>query len=212
MLSESFYIFSFSSLKFSSKVVFSRSSTRSIHIYALSSQNFVHSFSIFLMLSTSIIFFLSHPILSSSGVLNILFNCRSSILVKNPLMTLLILNTCYSMVSYTTNGTYRISLHNFWTVTCVFCAIFSASSFTFWDLSVLSSTSFFSFITLSTFFATSHFSCRAISYSCCNLALSSVTLVNYLDAKSMWRLISCIIPTYKPCSTCIGICYASMFK
>jgi hypothetical protein len=111
MLSEYFYTFSYASLNLVSMTFIYVSSTRLVQIYALSSEIFFHSSSILLIFSIIVIISLSLPDLSYSTMCD----CKSSILVWNPLMNSLILEACSSMVDSTTNNTSKISLYNLWT-------------------------------------------------------------------------------------------------
>jgi hypothetical protein len=149
---------------------------------------------------------------SFGGVPDVLRDCKSSIFVWKILMTSPIFETCSSMVASITNGASRISLYNFWTTTFVFYAIFSASSISFKDFSPLSSVSFFTFIDLSTFSSTSLFSCRAFVYFCYVFVFLYISLINFLHASSTQSLISWIIPTFRICIMCVGICDNNMFR
>jgi hypothetical protein len=115
-----------------------------IHTYTLSSQIFMHSPSILLMLETVIISIISLPLHSFSGVPTIFLNHKSWICSLKPLLTSPIFSNLSSILASTTMGTLGISLYNFWTVAWVLYAIPSTTSFSLWKFFTLSLTSYFS--------------------------------------------------------------------
>jgi hypothetical protein len=184
MLSKAFWAFSYASLNFFSTSFISGSSTKSIQICMLSSHNFLHSSSTFLMLAMISFFIISLPTRSFGGVPDVLHNCRSSIFDQNPLMNLPIFNIFSSIVASTIIGASGISMYNFWKIIFMQCTILSVSSFSFISLSTFPSDSLFSFKMISTFYSTALFSWREIVYSFCSYVFSSTTFIHSRDAVS----------------------------
>jgi hypothetical protein len=168
ILSDTFWAFSWASLNLAYITFIYENSTKSFHICVLSSQCFTDSSSTFLMLAMTIIVIFSLPVHSSSGILGVVHNFRSTIFYQKPLMTLPIFNACCSVVASTTIETFSVSLYNFWTTAWVFCAIHLASSFSYISFLTIYLDSLLYFIATSTFPSTSLFCWSVVSYCCSN--------------------------------------------
>jgi hypothetical protein len=90
MFSEAFYTFSYASLNLASMFFIYGSSIIFIQNYMFSSHSFVHSSYKLLILSTEVIVVLSLCSFSSFGVLGVVHDFKSLILMQNPLINSLI--------------------------------------------------------------------------------------------------------------------------